>query len=66
MKGYKLYDQHTKEIFISRDVMFYEDIFPFAQKDVQETHIDPFLEDSTPSVHVDHHDDSGCALDEGE
>lgn len=28
MKGYKMYDIHTHEIFVSRDV-FYENIFPF-------------------------------------
>nr|ABI34293.1 Integrase core domain containing protein [Solanum demissum] len=30
-KGYKLYNLSTKSIFISRDVVFYEDNFPFAQ-----------------------------------
>lgn len=28
-KGYKLYNLITKSVFISRDVVFYEDIFPF-------------------------------------
>ena len=28
-KGWKLYDLESKEIFVSRDVIFYEDIFPF-------------------------------------
>uniref|UniRef100_A0A3Q7GVD8 Uncharacterized protein n=1 Tax=Solanum lycopersicum TaxID=4081 RepID=A0A3Q7GVD8_SOLLC len=30
-KGYKLYNLVTKSILISRDVIFYEDIFPFSQ-----------------------------------
>jgi len=29
IKGYKLYDLHTKQIFHSRDVVFNEQIFPF-------------------------------------
>ncbi|CAN0874921.1 Retrovirus-related Pol polyprotein from transposon RE1 [Linum grandiflorum] len=29
IKGYKLLDINTKQIFISRDVVFYENIFPF-------------------------------------
>nr|GMD47493.1 uncharacterized protein LOC109166032 [Ipomoea batatas]GMD47494.1 uncharacterized protein LOC109166032 [Ipomoea batatas] len=29
VKGYKLYDLQTKEIFLSRDVSFYENSFPF-------------------------------------
>jgi len=29
IKGYKLLDLHSKRIFISRDVTFYESIFPF-------------------------------------
>nr|GMD14575.1 uncharacterized protein LOC109166032 [Ipomoea batatas] len=28
-KGYKLFDVHTREVLISRDVSFYEDTFPF-------------------------------------
>jgi hypothetical protein len=30
IKGYKLYDLHTKFVFISRNVIFHEHIFPFA------------------------------------
>nr|GMC80175.1 uncharacterized protein LOC109179345 [Ipomoea batatas] len=30
VKGYKLYDLQTREIFVSRDVVFYERIFPFS------------------------------------
>lgn len=30
-KGYKLCDLESREVFISRDVSFYEDVFPFQQ-----------------------------------
>ena len=30
MKGYKLYDLHLNTLFVSRDVVFHENIFPFA------------------------------------
>ena len=29
-KGWKVYDLETGDIFISRDVIFHEDMFPFA------------------------------------
>jgi len=32
MKGYKLYDLHLHTVFVSRDVVFHENIFPFALK----------------------------------
>ncbi|KAJ9546309.1 hypothetical protein OSB04_018852 [Centaurea solstitialis] len=32
-KGYKLYSLDTKQILISRDVKFYENIFPFKMRD---------------------------------
>nr|GMD50285.1 Retrovirus-related Pol polyprotein from transposon TNT 1-94 [Ipomoea batatas] len=32
MKGYKLYDLHKEEVFVLRDVLFHEFIFPFAEK----------------------------------
>lgn len=31
VKGFKLYDFQTEEVFVSRDVLFYESIFPFAE-----------------------------------
>ena len=31
-KGWRLYDMEKEEFFISRDVIFYEDQFPFAQQ----------------------------------
>jgi len=30
MKGYKVYDLHLKTVFISRDAVFHENIFPFT------------------------------------
>lgn len=33
VKGYKLLDLVTKQVFISRDVNFHEDIFPFTHSD---------------------------------
>lgn len=30
MKGYKLFDLHSKEVFVSRDVIFHESLFPFV------------------------------------
>nr|GMD96901.1 uncharacterized protein LOC109159384 [Ipomoea batatas] len=29
VKGYKMYDLNSREVFISRDVVFYENIFPY-------------------------------------
>jgi len=31
-KGWKLYDLDNKEIFVSRDVKFFEEIFPFYMR----------------------------------
>ncbi|KAJ9542639.1 hypothetical protein OSB04_029145 [Centaurea solstitialis] len=36
-KGYRLYSLDTKQIVISRDVRFYENIFPFKMKDEEGT-----------------------------
>ncbi|KAL3569192.1 hypothetical protein D5086_029082 [Populus alba] len=30
MKGYKLYDLHLNSLFVSRNVVFHENVFPFA------------------------------------
>jgi len=29
-KGWRLYDSETQQLFVSRDVVFYENVFPFA------------------------------------
>jgi hypothetical protein len=34
MKGYKLLNIHTNSIFVSRNVVFHEHIFPFASNDI--------------------------------
>ncbi|GJZ52807.1 retrovirus-related pol polyprotein from transposon TNT 1-94 [Tanacetum coccineum] len=44
-KGYKLYDLNTKEIFLSRDVVFDETVFPFKG----DTFTHPNI---TPSMHT--------------
>ena len=31
-KGWKLYDLNSQEYFVSRDVVFHEGVFPFADK----------------------------------
>ncbi|KAH0679845.1 hypothetical protein KY284_020930 [Solanum tuberosum] len=43
---YPLYNLETKSCFISRDVVFYEDIFPFAQSSSAAK--DPFMSLSSP------------------
>lgn len=53
-KGYKLYDLETKTVFISRDVIFRENIFPFQGDQSQDSLplLSPFLQDA--SVLSDH------------
>lgn len=41
VKGYKIMDLHTHSIFVSRDVLFHESIFPF-QPQTSSPSIDPF------------------------
>lgn len=41
-KGYKLYDIQTSEVFVSRDVVFHEEIFPFHSIIDSEKMIDSF------------------------
>ena len=42
MKGYKLYDLHTCQFFVSRDVIFHEEIFPFHHMTPSIPIVDPF------------------------
>lgn len=42
MKGYKLYDIESKKIFVSRDIIFHEEVFPFHSVVVASTLTDPF------------------------
>ena len=46
LKGYKLLDLNTIELFLSRDVIFHEGIFPFHDLHKNKKTIDPF--DSLP------------------
>ena len=43
MKGYIVFDLNNREIFISRNVRFYEDVFPFSNKQVE-------ADSATPSI----------------
>ncbi|XP_019181692.1 PREDICTED: uncharacterized protein LOC109176758 [Ipomoea nil] len=61
-KGYKMYDISSKELFMSRDVVMYEQVFPFQQDNNQERRshqmIPPTMtsisdEDSETSQHQD-------------
>lgn len=49
IKGYKLYDIQTKQIFISRDVVFHETIFPFHSIPNNNQLMDPFPDIVLPS-----------------
>ena len=42
VKGYILFDLHSKEIFLSRDVIFFEHIFPY-QSSVSNDSVTPHL-----------------------
>ena len=53
MKAYKLHDLQTHEFFISRDVIFHKQVFPFHTVDCfsYESTYDPFPELVIPIVH---------------
>ncbi|XP_075080160.1 uncharacterized protein LOC142165522 [Nicotiana tabacum] len=50
-KGYKLYDMEHKTIFISRDVLFHDNIFTFSSKALDQDFSFPIM--STPSPTLD-------------
>ena len=53
IKGYKLYDIQDKQCFVSRDVVFHEEIFPF-QSFSHPTHLtDPFPDIVSPYPQAD-------------
>ena len=56
IKGYKLFDLQTHSIFISRDVVFHEKVFPFAShSSLPSTDLIPLPNiPSIPSVFLDH------------
>ena len=43
IKGYKLLDLQSREIFVSRDVVFHELIFPFHHEEVKNMIIYSFI-----------------------
>ena len=53
VKGYKLYDLQTKQIFISRDVIFHQHVLPFHSITSIDSIIDPFLDLVLPSLLFD-------------
>ena len=53
MKAYRLYDIHTKHIFVSRDVIFHEEVFPFRSVTDIASLIDPFLDLVLPNPSLD-------------
>ena len=57
MKGYKLYDLATKQIFVSRDVVFHEHIFPFHSVSTHDTLSYPFPDLVLPYPFIDNHSD---------
>lgn len=56
VKGYRLYDVESKQIFLSRDVIFHEDIFPFHTVRTTDQILDSFLDLvlSIPSMSFNH------------
>ena len=52
-KGWKLYDLDTKEFFVSRDVKFFEEVFPFINP--ADANIDPFslFPPTNDPIHLD-------------
>lgn len=49
LKTYKLYDLHNKQIFLSRDVVFHENIFPFHSTKPTESLVNLFFDLVLPS-----------------
>ena len=61
-KAYRLYDIHTKQIFVSRDVIFHKEVFPFHSVTDAASIIDPFpnwfsqiLPSTLPPTHITQH-----------
>ena len=53
MKAYKLYDIQEKQVFVSRDVVFHEDIFPFHTVNGIDNLVDPFPDLVLPTSTLD-------------
>ena len=60
-KGWKLYDLDSKEFFVSRDVKFFEDVYPFLSP--EDVNIDPTtLVPDNDLIHFDFDDDFGSPI----
>jgi len=53
-KGWKVYDLETREIFISRDVVFDESIFPFAKNQATKDLMADHTQHTGPFMSFDH------------
>ena len=62
-KGWKLYDVATGEIFVSRDVLFYENEFPFTSHGDSSSHNNDVPLDANNMVDMDFLDDLENVLD---
>ena len=50
-KAYKLYELETKKVFVSRDVIFHENCFPYMQQDhVSSLPLPPLIQDEEDSL----------------
>ncbi|XP_075087815.1 uncharacterized protein LOC142169799 [Nicotiana tabacum] len=52
-KGYKVLNLDTKKIFVFRDVIFHEDIYPFASMNTSKHHKSTFPTSNTPEVNLE-------------
>ncbi|RVW12195.1 Retrovirus-related Pol polyprotein from transposon RE2 [Vitis vinifera] len=59
-KGWKLFDLDTKELFVSRDVKFFEDVFPFGNPGA----VNIIPENIVPTVNVEIHSDFADFVDD--
>lgn len=50
MKGYRLFDIENKRFFVSRDVVFHENVFPFHTVHMDDVLSDPFHDIVLPSL----------------
>ena len=53
MKAYRLYDIHIKQVFVSKDVIFHENVFPFHSITDIASLIDPFCDLVLPFPSLD-------------
>ncbi|CAL1361098.1 unnamed protein product [Linum trigynum] len=51
IKGYKIYDFSTHDVFVSRDVQFHENVFPFHNQNPD--HSPPYSTPSDPALYDD-------------